>query len=88
METEKNAKNIVVNSESTPGEGIDQKDSLLHGFNWTVFLTTCVAIISTFNFGYSIGVGNLPEDTIRNCPDGLYYTGPFPSCIPADSAEW
>ncbi|KXN72135.1 hypothetical protein CONCODRAFT_77936 [Conidiobolus coronatus NRRL 28638] len=58
------------------------------GFTWTVFRVTLIAVISTFNFGYSLGGINLVERAISECPDGLYYVGPFASCIHATGVEW
>ncbi|KAI8319290.1 hypothetical protein GQ54DRAFT_313697, partial [Martensiomyces pterosporus] len=48
-----------------------------------------MAALGSVNFGWNIGVINVPGDVISNCVTGeKHFNGPFPSCIPTDSTVW
>ncbi|ORX74857.1 general substrate transporter [Linderina pennispora] len=48
-----------------------------------------MAALGSVNFGWNIGVINIPGDVISNCVTGeKHYNGPFPSCIPTESTIW
>ncbi|ORX70641.1 general substrate transporter, partial [Linderina pennispora] len=48
-----------------------------------------MAALGSVNFGWNIGVINIPGDVISNCVTGeRHYYGPFPSCIPTESTIW
>ncbi|ORX67035.1 general substrate transporter [Linderina pennispora] len=48
-----------------------------------------MAALGSVNFGFNIGVINVPGDVISGCVIGpQHYIGPFPSCIPTADALW
>ncbi|ORX66078.1 general substrate transporter [Linderina pennispora] len=48
-----------------------------------------MAALGSVNFGWNIGVINIPGDVIANCVTGeKHYDGPFPSCIPTGGTVW
>jgi len=47
-----------------------------------------VACLSTFNYGYHIGVLNTPEETIRKCGATEPANGGLPPCFTIDDALW
>ncbi|ORX64274.1 general substrate transporter [Linderina pennispora] len=48
-----------------------------------------MAALGSVNFGWNIGVINIPGDVISNCVTGpSHYNGPFPSCIQTESTIW
>lgn len=55
---------------------------------WLIF-ASFVAVLTSFQFGYSIGVTNTPEDAISNCNESSIYTRwIFPDCIPMNKIQW
>lgn len=56
---------------------------------WTLYLVFCcvVACLSSFQFGYNIGVTNLPTNLIKEFYDVNYYNGVSRSSLPIQPSE-
>lgn len=65
----------------------DVNDSSMMELNVYLVATALVAAISAFNAGINSAVANIPEKTIRVCPDPVMING-LPSCINADEVTW
>lgn len=65
----------------------DVNDSTLMGLNGYLIATALVAAISAFNAGINSAVANIPEKTIRVCPNPVFING-LPSCIDANDVTW
>ena len=64
-------------------------DSRLMGITRFQLFCALSAAIGTINYGWNNGALNIPGDVISRCLTGPQtFAGPFPSCIPTNSAVW
>lgn len=70
---------------------MDSRNSKLKS---TVLISTIVASLGAFNYGYNNAELNIPGAFIKNCvdvPNGVvtyYPNSPFPQCIPMSDWIW
>ncbi|KAL1922302.1 uncharacterized protein VTP21DRAFT_9841 [Calcarisporiella thermophila] len=82
--------NVIVASKEKEASMVSLPDSRQLTLQPYIFMCAIFAAIAAFNAGFSTGVPNIPEKSIRACSLDIQeaYSGTLPACLPMNDWTW